>query len=65
MMSTQSKPGRRTFFAGMGAVAAAGIAAKMASNPPDSSPPAEPEPPPGSGYRLTEHIQKYYRTTKI
>jgi hypothetical protein len=64
-MSTQSKPGRRTFFAGMGAVAAAGIAAKMASNQPDSSPPAEPEPPPGSGYRLTEHIQKYYRTTKI
>jgi hypothetical protein len=65
MMSTQSKPGRRTFFAGMGAVAAAGIAAKLASNPPDTSPPAEPEPPPGSGYRLTEHIQKYYRTTKI
>jgi len=64
-MSTQSKPGRRTFFAGMGAVAAAGIAAKLASNPPDTSPPAEPEPPPGSGYRLTEHIQKYYRTTKI
>ncbi|HEY0586732.1 MAG TPA: hypothetical protein VGD52_11405 [Pseudoduganella sp.] len=65
MMSTQSKSGRRSFFTGMGALAAAGIAAKMASSPPGTTPPAEPEPPPGSGYRLTEHIQKYYRTTKI
>lgn len=64
-MSTQSKPGRRTFFTGLSALAAAGIAAKMASSPPEAAPPAEPEPPPGTGYRLTEHIQKYYRTTKI
>ncbi|WP_426342507.1 formate dehydrogenase [Pseudoduganella sp. S-14] len=49
----------------MAALAATGIAAKMASSPPAATPPAEPEPPPGSGYRLTEHIQKYYRTTKI
>ncbi|KQZ43957.1 hypothetical protein ASD58_19585 [Duganella sp. Root1480D1] len=66
-MSTQSNSGRRSFFTGMGALAAAGIAAKMASSPPGTTPPAEPEPEPpaGSGYRLTEHIQKYYRTTKI
>lgn len=64
-MSTQSNSGRRSFFTGIGALAAAGIAAKMAGNPPDTAPPAEPEPPPGTGYRLTEHIQKYYRTTKI
>lgn len=63
-MSTQSKPGRRSFFAGIGALAAAGVAAKMASSPPDTTPPEQAEPPPGNGYRLTEHIQKYYRTTK-
>jgi len=64
-MSTQSKPGRRSFFTGIGAVAAAGIATKMAGSPPETTPPAEPEPPPGTGYRLTKHIQNYYRTTKI
>jgi hypothetical protein len=64
-MSTQSKTGRRSFFTGLGALAAAGVAAKIASSPPDTAPPPEPEPPPGTGYRLTEHIQKYYRTTKI
>ncbi|WP_229632220.1 hypothetical protein [Pseudoduganella violaceinigra] len=49
----------------MGALAAAGVAAKMASSPPVAAPPAEAEPPPGTGYRLTDHIKKYYRTTKI
>ena len=64
-MSTQAKTGRRSFFTGIGALAAAGVAAKMAGNPPETTPPADPEPPPGNGYRLTEHIKKYYRTTKI
>lgn len=64
-MSTQSNSGRRSFFTGMGTLAAAGIAAKMAGSPPGATPPAEAEPPPGNGYRLTEHVKKYYRTTKI
>ena len=64
-MSTQSRTGRRSFFTGLGALAAAGVAAKMASSPPETAPPPEPEAPPGPGYRLTEHILKYYRTTKI
>jgi hypothetical protein len=64
-MSTQSRTGRRSFFTGIGALAAAGIAAKMAASPPDTGPPEKTEPPAGNGYRLTEHIQKYYRTTKI
>ncbi len=64
-MSTQSKTGRRSFITGLGTLAAAGVAAKIASSPPETAPPPEPEPPPGPGYRLTEHIQKYYRTTKI
>ncbi len=65
-MSEQSKIARRTFFAGLGLAAAAGIAAKVSSKtavPSIAGPaPAEPQ---GDGYRLTEHIKKYYRTTTI
>jgi hypothetical protein len=64
-MPDQSRITRRTFFAGLGLAAAAGVAAKLSSKPslPQT---AEPEPtaPPG-GYQLTEHIKKYYRTTTI
>lgn len=65
-MSVQSKIARRTFFAGLGLTAAAGIAAKLTSKPivPNiaESAPAEPQ---GEGYRLTEHVKKYYRTTTL
>jgi hypothetical protein len=65
-MSTQAKPSRRSFFAGLGAVAAAGAAIKMAPKPVEI-PAAEPEAadPGGTGYRLSEHIKKYYRTAKL
>lgn len=65
-MSTQAKPSRRSFFTGLGAVAAAGVAVKMASKPAEV-PAAEPEAadPGGTGYRLSEHIKKYYRTAKL
>lgn len=64
-MSEQSKIARRTFFAGLGLAAAAGIAAKITARP--AVPTAQPEPaePQGDGYRLTEHVKKYYRTTTI
>lgn len=64
-MSEQSKIARRSFFAGLGLAAAAGIAAKLTATPP--VPTAEPTPaePQGDGYRLTEHVRKYYRTTTI
>ena len=65
-MAEQNKIARRTFFAGLGVAAAAGIAAKISSKtaiPEVAQPaPAEPE---GDGYRLTEHVKKYYRTTTI
>ena len=65
-LSTQSKPTRRSLFAGLGAVAAAGVAVKLASKAPEPAA-AEPEAvePEGPGYRLSEHIKKYYRTAKI
>ncbi len=66
-MSEQSRIPRRTFFAGLGLVAAAGVAAKLA---PESATSAlenalSPQEPEGDSYRLTEHIKKYYRTTTI
>lgn len=65
-MSEQSRIARRTFFAGMGLAAAAGIAAKLTPKPSISTADlAPPEPPQGNGYRLTEHVKKYYRTTTI
>jgi hypothetical protein len=64
-MSQQSKIARRTFFAVLGGAAAAGVAAKLAS-PPSVPGVSEPgKPPQGDGYRLTDHIKKYYRTTTI
>jgi hypothetical protein len=64
-MSEQTRIARRTFFAGVGLATAAGIAAKLFAKSPVPS--AEPAPiePKGDGYRLTEHIKKYYRTTTI
>jgi hypothetical protein len=66
IMAEQNKIARRSFFAGLGLVTAAGIAAKLSSKttiaPLAAPAPAEPE---GDGYRLTEHVKKYYRTTTI
>lgn len=65
-MSEQSRIARRTFFAGIGVAAVAGIAARLT---PKTVITVLAEPAPalaqGEGYRLTEHIKKYYRTTTI
>ena len=65
-MAEQSKIARRSFFVGLGLVAAAGIAAKLSSKSVTAAV-AEPAPekPAGTGYRMTEHVKKYYRTTTI
>jgi hypothetical protein len=63
-MAEPKKIVRRSFFAGLGLVAAAGVAVKLSST--TASPEAAlPEEPAGTGYRLTEHVKKYYRTTTI
>ncbi len=65
-MAEQNKIPRRSFFAGLGLVAAAGVAAKLA---PESATSiltnVSPQEPEGDSYRLTEHVKKYYRTTTI
>lgn len=64
-MSQQPRIARRTFFAVLGGAAAAGVAARIASSPPASGDTAPAREPQGNGYRLTDHIKKYYRTTAI
>lgn len=61
-----NKIARRSFLSVLGLAAAVGVATKISST-------AEPltaavlgnSEPEGDGYRLTEHIKKYYRTTAI
>ena len=63
-MAEQKIVTRRRFFAGLGVVAAAGVAVKIAA-PVTSVVQALPPEPEGNSYRLTEHVKKYYRTTTI
>ena len=64
-MAEQTKIARRTFFAGLGLAAAAGVAAKLSPTSVAQAVIAPPEEPQGDSYRLTEHVKNYYRTTKI
>jgi len=63
-MSKQKKGGRRNFLAGLGLMASAGVAAKLAP-PVAGTVSTTPSAPEGDGYRLTDHVKKYYRTTTI
>ncbi|CAL61583.1 conserved hypothetical protein; putative exported protein [Herminiimonas arsenicoxydans] len=66
-MAEKTKIPRRSFFAGLGLVAAAGVAAKLAPESASSvlTNVISPQEPEGKSYRLTEHVKKYYRTTTI
>ena len=71
MKNDSSRPGlsRRRWFAGAGTVGA--VAAVAATLPATgrvakgSSSAGQAEPEQGSGYRLTEHVRRYYQTTRI
>lgn len=68
MSQPQSKLSRRTLFAGAattGALAAAASLVPAAREVP--SLPATPKQPPdrGGGYELTEHVRRYYHTTRL
>lgn len=64
-MEEKSKIARRSFFAGLGLAAAAGVAAKLAPQAVATAAAPPSTEPQGDSYRLTEHIKKYYRTTTI
>ncbi len=64
-MSEQKKIARRSFFAGIGLVAAAGVAVKLAPSAAVEALSEAADEPEGKSYRLSEHVKKYYRTTTI
>lgn len=66
--ATSSKLSRRTLFAGAGTVGALAAAASLvpATREVAPDPVALPEPPErGGGYSLSEHVKRYYRTTRL
>lgn len=66
MEDNQNKIARRSFFAGLGLAAGAGVIAKLLPTSPTSSAQDSASQEPQDGrYRLSEHIKKYYRTTAI
>lgn len=65
--TTPSTPSRRGFF--MGAAAAGAAAAAVTALPGLEAPAADntlpPAPENGGGYSLSEHVKRYYQTTRV
>lgn len=71
MKPKETRVARRTFLAGAGVVAAATGAAALTVRGPATPVPAAALPEPADapsdskGYRVSDHIRKYYRTTLV
>lgn len=69
MCPSPTRVSRRRVFAGASAVGAvAAVAALVPSIPAAVTPvsrQAEPPPEKGGGYRLSEHVKRYYKTTLV
>lgn len=68
MSQAQGKLSRRTLFAGAGTAGAVAAVASMlpATKPAEMVQQAtQPAPAKGGGYQLSEHVKRYYQTTKI
>lgn len=72
MSESQSRPSRRGFIRGAAVAGAATAAVATLPGAPgvDPAPVAQPQPQPpapenGGGYRLSEHVQRYYKTTRV
>jgi hypothetical protein len=60
-------PARRRLVVGAGVAAGAALAVAALQRRPETKTPmaaADSEPPSGQGYRLTEHVRRYYETTR-
>jgi hypothetical protein len=66
MKQSQSKLSRRTWFAGAGTIGTAAVAARLLPGVQAVAAPTEVRPPPekGGGYQLTDHVRRYYETTR-
>lgn len=59
---------RRTLFAGAGTLGAVAAAASLMPRLPEQAAVAEaakPAPLNGGGYSLTDHVKRYYKTTRV
>ena len=68
MQDSQPKPSRRGFFFGAAtttAVAAVAVALPGAQVPEVARHEPKPAPEKGGGYSLSEHVKRYYQTTRI
>lgn len=68
MQDSQPKPSRRGFFFGAAAVGAAAAAVVALPGAPaleTALQAPKPAPEKGGGYSLTEHVKRYYKTTRI
>ena len=70
MSESQTKPSRRGFLWGAAAAGAATAAVATLPKVADGTPLAAPEdkvpaPENGGGYRLSEHVLRYYKTTQL
>lgn len=69
MRQSQAKPDRRQMLAGAGTAAALATAALVLKTPhrgapaPEAATNAEPDAP--AGYRVTDHVMRYYRTARV
>lgn len=68
MNEPKSRLSRRTMFAGAGTAGALAAAASLLPGR-NTAAPAEPQakqpPERGGGYELTEHVKRYYQTTRV
>jgi hypothetical protein len=64
MKTSQSKLSRRNFLLAVSAGSAA-TAAAIATKSPQSQPKKAEAVSGSKGYQLTEHVRKYYETTKV
>jgi TAT (twin-arginine translocation) pathway signal sequence len=68
MSKSQSQPSRRGFMLGAAVAGAATAAVVTLPKQPDAEPTATeapPKPERGGGYRLTDHVRQYYKTTLV
>ena len=68
MDNTPVKASRRSLFAGVatvGAVAAVTSVLPKVVAPAAPATPELPKPKRGGGYTLSEHVQRYYKTTRV
>ena len=66
MTEKQVQPSRRGFFMGTGAVAAVAAVTAVSTPPlPQAQLAESPKPERGGGYKISEHIQRYYRSARV